>query len=182
MAKSIDPDRRLDPLTGLPGRAQFLATASDGLAQQRAAWAALLIIDIDDLTRINARSGRECGDMVIRSAAHQLKALVRAKDSVCRFDGGQFVALLVGTDPVRARSIADRLRMAVQDLELCADDGTAIPATVSIGIDVVRASALAAPGNLELALQVAAVRLRDAKEAGGNRVVAPRRSHPPGGG
>ena len=167
---------RLDPLTGLPQRAAFLAEVAR-LPGKRSAWAALLLIDIDDLERVNACFGSDCGDMVIRFTAEQLSTVVRSQDSICRFDGGQFLALLSGTDPVRARAVAERLRHAVQKLDLYGEDGRTIAATVSIGIDVVRAGALSVPGNLELALQVAAVRLRDAKEAGRNRVVGPRRTY-----
>jgi diguanylate cyclase (GGDEF)-like protein len=85
-----------DELTGLPNRRAFLAAlrrifAGEGAVARRAA---LLMFDLDGFKRINDTLGHDAGDAALRETAARLRSGLRAGDSLARFGGDEFVALL----------------------------------------------------------------------------------------
>lgn len=88
----------------------------------------ILMMDIDHFKKINDNYGHQVGDKVIVSVVtHAITALRRA-DSLGRYGGEEFVALLPETGAEQARVVAERIRSAV---EKSADEPGC---TVSIGI------------------------------------------------
>jgi diguanylate cyclase (GGDEF)-like protein len=130
-----------------------------------------LIIDIDRFKLVNDRYGHMAGDVVLRGVGRRLHAEVRDYDTVGRFGGEEFVAVLPEASEVEALIIAERLRSRVHDLRISAlidgvqhdDDSMA----VSIGV------ACSSVGEEELAdlLMAADGALYRAKAGGRNRVV-----------
>ena len=82
-----------DPLTGCPTRQALRAWFErwDGGEP-----VSVVLIDIDDLKRINDRHGHDAGDEALRLVAGVLKASIRPGDLVVRWGGDEFVALLRG--------------------------------------------------------------------------------------
>ncbi len=85
-----------DNLTGLPNRYLF----GDRLEQEikRAGRVglplALLFIDLDGFKQVNDQHGHEAGDELLRQCGQRISARVRGADTVARFGGDEFIALL----------------------------------------------------------------------------------------
>lgn len=101
-----------DELTGLPNRVLF----EDRLAQAKARadrkqnGLAVLFIDLDHFKQVNDRMGHHVGDEVLQSVAVALRDGVRPGDTVSRWGGDEFVALIPDlADADGARIVAEGL-------------------------------------------------------------------------
>jgi diguanylate cyclase (GGDEF)-like protein len=174
-----------DALTGLANRRHFeLTLASEVDRVARAGEPALvLMIDIDHFKRVNDAHGHQSGDLVLRAIAVALSECVRPMDTVARFGGEEFVAVLPSAGDVDALIIAERLRSRVADLRVSAivdsvelidpaeDDWLAVSIGVSCApVDGVELSDL---------LHAADGALYRAKAAGRNRVLLAERGTGP---
>lgn len=85
-----------DDLTGLHGRRSFLALLRRhiGFANDRQETLALVVVDIDGFSRINAAFGCAVGDRVLQHLATQLRKVARARDYAGRIGGDRFALLL----------------------------------------------------------------------------------------
>lgn len=108
-----------DGLTGLPNRILFNDRLDHALAAARRNCGAfaLLYIDINHFKQINDTFGHETGDELLREIAARLAQSVRASDTVARWGGDEFVAILDGvTDQRSAACIASKLLTACGEL------------------------------------------------------------------
>jgi|GEM_PF-6005967 len=162
-----------DPLSGLIGRDGFALRARDRLGRHLRAATVLTLIEIDHFDDVTGRFGGDCGAMVIRGVGQELLATVRGSDVVGRVERATFAVLHCDIDLASVRAVGERLRKTVQDMAFFGEDGTRIPVTVSVGIEVVdRVGRRRAP-SLEACLSRATERVAIARDAGCNRVVAP---------
>lgn len=160
-----------DPLTQLLNRRGFdsrLKTEWHRHARQEQSMAALMV-DIDHFKKYNDHYGHDAGDQCIRRIAQALHSSAqRAGDLVARYGGEEFIVLLTDVQMKQARVVAERLRKAVESLDIPhAGSPTAKHVTVSIGV-----SALVPDSNQdESTLYMAADRkLYEAKNSGRNRI------------
>ncbi|WP_151703366.1 diguanylate cyclase [Nitrincola alkalilacustris] len=93
----------------------------------------LVMLDIDHFKPINDTLGHLAGDEVIRKLASEISHHARATDIAGRYGGEEFGILLVNTPAANAEIFAERLRSAVEGLDIRYDDKR-IDITVSIGI------------------------------------------------
>lgn len=153
-----------DQLTGAFARAAFIEMLKKELARSKRTGRplALLMFDLDHFKSVNDRFGHAVGDRVIIDFVHRTKGLLRTVDSVGRYGGEEFVALLPETTMDDARIAAERICKGIAD---GSPDGLP-PYTVSIGV------AVASNGNEdeESLLSRADEALYRAKENGRNRV------------
>jgi diguanylate cyclase (GGDEF)-like protein len=129
----------------------------------------VLIFDIDSFRRYNSDKGRQAGDECLRQiAATLVEELQRPGDIVARFGGDEFAVLLAETDRAGGLAVAERLREAVEALDLFWGRGSARQRlTVSAGL----ATAVPSPREQPESLIAAADRaLHVAKRGGRNRV------------
>jgi diguanylate cyclase (GGDEF)-like protein len=123
-----------DHLTGCHNRRYLhdkLMTAAPGHAGL-----AVVLCDIDNFKRINDTHGHADGDEVIRSFAGLLGAMTReGVDSVIRYGGEEFLAILPGTTLDDGVRLAERLRLRFAASETPAADGQGgISTTASFGV------------------------------------------------
>ena len=85
-----------DSLTKLPNRVSFTESLKLALtkAQRDKEKIAVLFIDIDRFKTVNDSLGHEAGDQLIVHVAESLKNCLRGGDSINRFGGDEFVAIL----------------------------------------------------------------------------------------
>ena len=128
----------------------------------------LLIFDLDFFKRINDNYGHLVGDVSLKLLSARLRHNLRAKDTLFRYGGEEFVVLLTDTPHDEAGDIARRLCKIISQQSFTINDDLELSLTVSVGVselqedDDVDGLAL-----LERADQC----LREAKQTGRNRVV-----------
>ena len=112
------PDR--DPLTDLYDRPAFhaLLDLEIGRARGRREQMALLMLDVDRLTTINARIGHLAADDVLATIAKVLRDVAGPRDLACRIGGGRFGVVLSQADSRDAEGLFERLQSALQDRPL----------------------------------------------------------------
>jgi diguanylate cyclase (GGDEF)-like protein len=93
---------------------------------------ALLIIDVDHFTEVNARFGRSWGDEALRVISKVVRAAVRSGDLVGRLGGEEFGVFLPGARRNNAENIAERIRKVIADT-LFEPGGKRCLLTVSVG-------------------------------------------------
>jgi diguanylate cyclase (GGDEF)-like protein/PAS domain S-box-containing protein len=156
----------LDPLTEIPNRrwlAQQLEGRMDGF--RRYEWPfGILLLDIDLFKRVNDEHGHDVGDQMLQVVGKTLTAGARLFDSVGRWGGEEFLAIVTNVGMQRLLRIAERLRILVATSEL--REPARVAVTCSIGAAVVQAG-----DTLEDLLRRADQALYRAKDQGGNRVV-----------
>ncbi len=154
-----------DALTGLPNRRAIQDTLKRMLAQSARTVLpmAVLMIDLDHFKKVNDSYGHEEGDAVLAAVGDILSNTVRASDFVGRNGGEEFVALLPNTGEADALTVAEKLRAAVETVNLARVDRTI---TASFGVAVHPDVA----GDSETLLRLADRALYTAKAAGRNRV------------
>jgi diguanylate cyclase (GGDEF)-like protein len=88
----------------------------------------VVLIDLDHFKSLNDEYGHIAGDTVLRQVSRALARAVRSYDTIARYGGEEFAAVLPGCSAGLAFSLADRLRLAVQN---AASD---IKVTASVGV------------------------------------------------
>ena len=163
-----------EPLTGLYNRRHFTERLSAELsaAQRHGRPLALLLVDVDHFKRVNDEHGHLAGDEVLKTVANVLQGVVRKEDVLARFGGEEFVVLARETPLSGAKTLAERLRRAVEQART-PFEGKDLAVTVSIGVTVSFGLTRFEPGRTEQQLLAAADRaLYRAKQNGRNTVVA----------
>ena len=172
LAQALEQIRQLathDDLTGLLNRRAMLDRMQ--LEQRRSlrSGSPLLIaqLDIDHFKAVNDTHGHAAGDLVLQSFADTVRRNVRDTDVLARWGGEEFVLLLCDTPAADAVTLMERLRQAVQAMQVPVPQGGQ-PITVTVSIGLARhAPADPLAGTLERADQA----LYAAKAGGRNRVV-----------
>ncbi len=123
---------RTDSLTGLINRLGFDESLTRELAHagRTGRPLALIIADIDDFKGLNDELGHPAGDAALRAFGTTATAVARATDTMSRIGGDEFAAILPETDAGGAFEFAERLRLAIGDLE--AELGLRL--TMSVGV------------------------------------------------
>lgn len=107
---------RTDPLTGLLNRWAFLERLEAQLAAAKTEEQELscVMVDIDQLKRLNYTHGLAAGDEVLRRVGEAVVAAAASADDACRYGGGEFCLALPDTAADAAVQVAAELRRRVQ--------------------------------------------------------------------
>lgn len=124
----------LDHLTGLTNRRYIEMSLEARLSEMhRYGWPfGVLFIDIDNFKRINDVYGHDTGDEVLKMVARTFINNSRPFDTVGRWGGEEFVAIILNVSEDLLYSIANRLRILVEQSSLSADSDN-IRVTISVG-------------------------------------------------
>src|SRR5207342_720117 len=115
-----DPVPERDPLTDLYDRPAFHALLDREIhrSRRRGEPFALLILDVDRLTTINAHIGHLAADDVLATMARVLNDTATPRDRPCRIGGGRFGVILSQGDSRDAEALFDRLQAALRERSL----------------------------------------------------------------
>jgi len=127
-----------DPLTDLFNQRVFweLSSYEIGRAQRHGYSFGLLLIDLDNFKLINDNYGHTVGDTYLQRFARQVQGALRDGDILARYGGDEFVAVLPEAGSDAAVAVANRVRQAVDALEVLTPDGVRLRGTASIGLAV----------------------------------------------
>jgi len=107
----------VDGLTGLLNRTAFLDLAQNELRRLSGArtTAAVVLADLDHFKAVNDKYGHAAGDAALQAFAAACTASVRSTDLVGRYGGEEFILLLPGVSPERAREMAATISRRLQE-------------------------------------------------------------------
>ncbi|MBB5017658.1 diguanylate cyclase (GGDEF)-like protein [Chitinivorax tropicus] len=125
----------------------------------------VLMFDLDHFKQINDTLGHLAGDEVLRVCSRHVVQLLRESDILGRFGGEEFLIILPQTDLDGVKLLGDRLRHAIEQLDVLIEDKT-IQITASFG----GACLMEGMQDIEDLIQVADLALYQSKHAGRNRV------------
>jgi two-component system, cell cycle response regulator len=155
-----------DALTGIFSRAAVLSVLDREL--QRGARSGMptgiLMMDLDHFKRINDTYGHLTGDAVLREVADRMNRVLRSYDSLGRYGGEEFLAVLSDCYPEDLHTVAERVRCAVSDIPIGTETAS-LAVTVSVG-GIVTSHATPSLDSLSAADAM----LYEAKRNGRNRV------------
>lgn len=164
-AEKLWQQTNFDPLTKLPNRSLFLdrllqALVLAGRSNRRAA---LVFLGLDGFKNINDTLGHTIGDKVLEEAARRFQTALRKGDTLARFGGDEFTAVLTDIATV------DEVEQVVRALLECLAEPFLIEAhqiliSCSIGISLW-------PGDgddVEAVMRNSTSAMRKAKDAGRN--------------
>lgn len=154
-----------DVLTELPNRRALISMCPVLIeqAQQDSSGLFLMLLDVDDFKGVNDSLGHAAGDVLLRTLAHRMKAMLRSPSVAARLGGDEFVLLLPETPNLgAAQAVAQRLLDHVSSP--ISFEGKLLSFTLSIGI----AQYPQDGGNLDDLLQSADTALYQAKKRGKN--------------
>jgi len=126
----------------------------------------VLLIDVDEFKHVNDTHGHLAGDRVLRSLARCFEGVVRSEDVLGRYGGEEFAVIALGNDHGAGLTLAERLRRAVEQLEIPWEDG-ALPITISVGM---AHNFTTGQGTAEGLFAASDAALYEAKRKGRNRV------------
>jgi two-component system chemotaxis response regulator CheY len=159
-----------DALTGLLNRRTILEQGNSAYEQSRRQGYPLSVImaDIDHFKRVNDGYGHQAGDRVLAAIADALTSGIRRYDQIGRYGGEEFVVILPGCSGDEVTKVAERMRRAVELLEVT-EKGERLLITASFGTVCCVGEVL---GEIETLIAAADEALYAAKAAGRNRVMA----------
>jgi diguanylate cyclase (GGDEF)-like protein/PAS domain S-box-containing protein len=138
-----------DALTGLANFREFMDTLERELrrAERSHHSFSVLLLDLDDLKRINDLSGHLAGNKALRRLADVMKEQCRSTDLAARYGGDEFAVILIDSDLGMAQQVAQRIEACVRG------DQEEPQISVSIGMAVYPTDGRTAQDLLEVADQ-----------------------------
>lgn len=156
-----------DALTGIGNRKHIEGRLSAIVAEHHnnGSKAGVLFIDVDHFKQVNDAHGHNCGDQVLRMVASTIRYALRGTDTVGRWGGEEFIAILYDVKQKSAvRRAAEKIRILVEHSRLDLED-IGVQVTISIGGTLLRRK-----DTPESLVQRADELLYESKKAGRNRV------------
>ncbi len=160
-----------DGLTGLPNRRKIEETIEfwKAVFARKPDSLAIILIDVDFFKEYNEARGHLAGDDALKAIASLItNCLYREADFVGRYKGEQFVVILPGISRLGAFTIAERIRLAVQDARLLYEGKQSKTLTVSVGAAF---SEMCSREAFDPLTSLADMSLSEAKKNGRNNVV-----------
>ncbi len=127
-----------DPLTDLFNQRMFweLATYEIDRATRHGYSFGLLLIDLDNFKVVNDSHGHLVGDKYLQHFARVVAEALRGGDVFARYGGDEFVAILPEADLNTVSVVAERVRAAIEGMQIELPDNITLRGTASIGLAV----------------------------------------------
>ena len=132
-------DSNTDALTGVANRRELDRCLAELVVycQDTDTPLCVMMIDIDYFKRLNDTYGHGVGDDVLKNTGATLSKFIRSTDLVSRYGGEEFVVVSPGVDLATARTLSERIRIAVQQQPL-PDEANETEVTISIGVTAMK--------------------------------------------
>jgi diguanylate cyclase (GGDEF)-like protein len=91
---------------------------------------AVLLLDVDNLKKINDRHGHLVGSRALCRVADAMRGTCRTMDTAARYGGDEFALILPEIEDIAARQVAERVAARLSG------DGEQPPVSVSVGVAV----------------------------------------------
>jgi len=155
-----------DGLTGLVNHKTFYEILEKELWRSRryGGQISLIMVDIDNLKKINDAYGHRVGDKAIKEISKRIKECIRQIDTAARYGGDEFAVILLNTSLIDASVVAKRMVDAVSNTPT-AWNKEKIELSISVGLG--QYDAQASPEDITSRSDQA---LYAAKQAGKNTV------------
>ncbi len=124
-----------DGLTGLANHRMFYEILERELWRSRryGGQISVIMVDVDNLKRINDTYGHRVGDKAIRQVSQKIKQCIRQIDTAARYGGDEFAVILPNTSLAEAVVAAERMVEVVSRSTLTAEEQE-IPLSISVGL------------------------------------------------
>lgn len=167
MSEALRHLSETDMLTGLLNRRALTEAAERAVyeSDRTGAPVSAILFDIDHFKAINDGHGHAVGDLVLKTIAHDLRAVAGADVAFARHGGEEFLLMLPDTPKDAALALAERLRRAIEAMTIDTIPGLRV--TSSFGVASRTAGAMM---SWEELVATADRRLYRAKLEGRNRV------------
>lgn len=165
----IDQDSGRDSLTHLFNR-RYLDTVmrhETATSLKTGSCFGIIILDIDYFKNINDTYGHDNGDKVLEQLADILTHKVRAGDFVFRLGGEEFLIVLGDANERIVCSVAEKIRMTINNNAFKLTRNENLTVTVSIGVAIHDGHP-----DFQRTIKLADDALYQAKESGRNRVIS----------
>ncbi len=156
-----------DGLTGLYNHDYFQNMLAQEMlqSQRQLRNLSLIMIDIDHFKNFNDQWGHQIGDLVLKKVAGAIRDTCRKSDVVARYGGEEMAVILPETAPDMATMVAERIRKAVESLEIPQEE-TILRVTISLGVSYLGDDVK----NKEILIEKADDALYTSKREGRNKV------------
>jgi diguanylate cyclase (GGDEF)-like protein len=125
----IDPSK-IDELTGLLRRREFLDRFNDCLERAKAASPetplSVALLDVDAFFKVNEQYGHAAGDRMLVAVADAMRGLAGANATLGRYGGDEFTILFDGTEREQAFLTLEQVRQELSRAELSSTNGETI--------------------------------------------------------
>ncbi|MCU6435052.1 sensor domain-containing diguanylate cyclase [Undibacterium sp. Jales W-56] len=131
-----------DPLTNVSNRRYVEQRMLEevGRARRQQYSVVCMYLDIDFFKQINDRYGHQGGDDVLIEVSNRIKAELRLSDTMGRFGGEEFVALLINASAEDGMLVAERIRKSVAGKAFQLNSSGSCQVTISIGVSTLSES------------------------------------------
>jgi len=133
--EKIQRQATTDGLTGLVNHKTFYEILEKELWRSRryGGRISLIMVDVDNLKKINDVYGHRAGDKVIREISKRIKECIRQIDTAARYGGDEFAVILLNTSLSDATVVAQRMVDAVAN-STTTWNKEHIPLSISVGL------------------------------------------------
>jgi diguanylate cyclase (GGDEF)-like protein len=135
LGRVLAEQARTDPLTGILNRRAMeeLALRETARSIRHGHPLCMIMIDVDNFKLLNDTRGHVAGDCMLQAMVGTIQTMLRASDLFARNGGDEFALLLPDTPPAAGLLTAERIRRAVEELEIPFDSGT-LRITICAGV------------------------------------------------
>jgi diguanylate cyclase (GGDEF)-like protein len=168
LMQTMEGQAMTDALTGLRNARFFDPYLEQELdnARRDQTSTSVIMLDLDHFKAFNDTYGHPAGDEALRSFARVLNSSIRESDVAARYGGEEFVVALRHANLDDGRMIAEKVRLAIEQMVVELGPGRYGRITASLGV----ASTEAGPQDMKSLVALADAALYRAKESGRNRV------------